>query len=415
MDEDATEERLLCRRRGGMCEGYSITTGKPPISNANVLKLAAAFGLKDSCIFAYNHGYRNHSFGVMSSAPTPSAPGKTASSRPEKRQKYNLMLLKNELNALERVQNADKVAEIAHLAGMPVRTLASPKTLKIASGDKYRFARLYHWLEGDTIPWEAYTRKHLRTLGKTLAELHRALAAAPQPPLSLSDALAELEGQNTQMHIYFARSGVKNALQRKLGLKTCQNHQKIADFLASVELQNLPRQPLHLDFVRGNILWAKESETGCERPKGCSAEHPVFALTPKISGIIDFEKTANGSPLIDLARTYAFLLVDCPKTKADIQRYFLHGGYFRFSENNLLGEQCWGELAVGQEGVPERPGRSCEKSSYFLKTLEAFVGFYLLFDFYKFLSHNPYESLAKNYHFCRTRDILKERKLLEEI
>ncbi|MDR0980102.1 MAG: aminoglycoside phosphotransferase family protein [Candidatus Nomurabacteria bacterium] len=348
-------------KRHNMCEGYAINAvapQNPPISDANVLRLAQAFGLARPCIFAYNHGYRNHSFGVLAGDA-----------------RYNLLLLKNEPDVLKRIKNADKVAEIAHLAGMPVRTLASPKTLKIASNGQTRFARLYFWLDGDTIPWEAYTRKHLKALGKSLAELHVALGGQTPPSTpSLPDALQELVSHNTQMQAYFAREGVKNALKRKLHLKTRQNHAKIASFLASDTLQNLPRQPLHLDFVRGNILW-----DGSQAPCVRACDDPC---SPRISGIIDFEKSALGSPLIDLARTYAFLLVDCPKAPGQIRKYFLCKGY------------------------------SCVFPA---KIFAQLTNFFLIFDFYKFLAHNPYESLENNYHFCRTRDILVSRKILEDI
>ncbi|MCL2001854.1 aminoglycoside phosphotransferase family protein [Candidatus Saccharibacteria bacterium] len=348
------DQNLVTRRKSGLWrEGYSLASVKqPPISDANVLRLARAFGLKNPEIFTYNHGYRNHSFGIL-------AEGK----------KYNLMLLKNEPTALERMQNADLVSQIVAAAGLPARLLADPRTLKAATDKGYRLARLYYWLEGSTIPWEAYTRKHLRELGKTLAELHASLANTDLP---LPDALTELTDYNDTMQAYFAKSEVQKALTAKLNLKTRINYDKIARFLGAQPLQGLARQPLHLDFVRGNILWAT----------------PKSLLNPTISGIIDFEKTAAGSPLIDLARTYAFLLVDCPKSEPKIAKYFLHSGYIKYGKSQLL--------------IPP-------------KIFYNMTNFFLLFDFYKFLSHNPYEDLENNYHFCRTRDILLVRNILEEL
>jgi Ser/Thr protein kinase RdoA (MazF antagonist) len=42
-----------------------------------------------------------------------------------------------------------------------------------------------------------------------------------------------------------------------------------------------------------------------------------------ITGIIDFEKTAAGPRIFDIARTLAFLLVDCKaKTPAQVTNYF---------------------------------------------------------------------------------------------
>ncbi len=72
-----------------------------------------------------------------------------------------------------------------------------------------------------------------------------------------------------------------------------------------------PHALLHMDFVRGNILYSQNHEL-------------------RISGILDFEKAAYGSPLFDIARTYAFLLVDCKyKSEKEIGKYFLRSGYIK--------------------------------------------------------------------------------------
>jgi len=387
-----------------MREGYVTTDKKQPISNTNVLKLARAFGLKSPKIFAYNHGYRNHSFGILSED-----------------KKYNLMLLKNEPNALERAERADAIAKtVAAHSNLPIRILANPRTLKVTTSRGFRLVRLYNWLPGDTIPWEAYTQKHLKALGITLSKLHKSIskstaskvvkAAPTAEAVVLPDALVELLEQNTKMQTYFNNPAVIKALDTKLHLKTKHNHTQISRFLESHELSNLPKQPLHLDFVRGNILW-EESIVSCEavssealqgevsggdrgplgpvvslRKKAASQELTV--LFPKISGIIDFEKTAMGSPLIDLARTYAFLLVDCPKPEDKIVKYFLHSGYIKY----------------GRSQLPLPP-----------KIFYNLTNYFLIFDLYKFLSHNPYESLVENYHFCCTRDILLSRNILEDL
>ena len=58
----------------------------------------------------------------------------------------------------------------------------------------------------------------------------------------------------------------------------------------------------------------------------------------------------------------------------------------------------------------KRGGGICEPAE--LGILEPLVAMMLLYDFYKFLRDNPYESLDKNHHFRRTRDILIARKVL---
>jgi hypothetical protein len=46
--------------------------------------------------------------------------------------------------------------------------------------------------------------------------------------------------------------------------------------------------------------------------------------------------------------------------------------------------------------------------------LERLLGLFLLYDFYKFLRHNPYEYLPQNEHFARTRMLLLKRHLISE-
>jgi hypothetical protein len=44
--------------------------------------------------------------------------------------------------------------------------------------------------------------------------------------------------------------------------------------------------------------------------------------------------------------------------------------------------------------------------------LEPLINLFLMYDFYKFLHHNPYESLKDNEHFVRTKLLLIKRRLL---
>jgi aminoglycoside phosphotransferase (APT) family kinase protein len=113
-----------------------------------------------------------------------------------------------------------------------------------------------------------------------------------------------------------------------------------------------------MDFVRGNILFS-----GFE-----------------ITGILDFEKTALGHPIMDMARTLAFLLVDCKyKTEEKVNKYFVQSGYTKRGANKeTINDDDRGLL----------------------------VEMFLLYDLYKFLRHNPYESLYENEHYIRTKDIL---------
>ena len=113
--------------------------------------------------------------------------------------------------------------------------------------------------------------------------------------------------------------------------------------------------------------------------------------------MLDFEKTACGHPLFDIARSLAFLLVDCKyKTDQQIRKYFLYSGYQKRGNNHLPRV-----ILIGKN-------RSSD-------LLEKLVDIFLTYDFYKFLKHNPYESLNSNEHYQRTRELLLSRKMIYRI
>jgi Ser/Thr protein kinase RdoA (MazF antagonist) len=132
-----------------------------------------------------------------------------------------------------------------------------------------------------------------------------------------------------------------------------EKYRKLLEKLGSGPSQ----QPLHMDFVRGNILFDDD----------------------KITGILDFEKASLGHVIMDVSRTLAFLLVDCKyKTPEKVRKYFLKSGYFKDTGGKIIN----------------------------LKLMDLLIEMFLTYDFYKFLRHNPYESLLQNQHYLRTRDIL---------
>ena len=167
-------------------------------------------------------------------------------------------------------------------------------------------------------------------------------------------------------HRYFSDHNIRDAMRRKLRLAVAPDQFIMLQTLLA-SCRTLPGgQALHMDFVRGNIL---------------------FDQTPRITGVLDFEKTALGHPAFDIARTLAFLFVDCKyKDPEKVRKYFLYSGYNKR-----------GDAPLPQE-----------------KLIDALVPLFLLYDFYKFLRHNPYESLAQNEHFVRTKNILLEQSLLTQ-
>ena len=317
-----------------------------------VKRLMRHYGLEVHRVGAFSQGYRNTIW------PVTLNDGRIVA----------LILYKNDPDILVRIKAAHAVSRYLVSRGLPVRAPLSKKIATIRTEHGTRYAGLYTYLPGSTIPWEGYTQKHIKLLGKTLSDMHALLRECPATgiPSVTAEYLAILE----RMQIYFSREEIIDATQRKLNVHV--DTRRLA-YLGTIirALENHPKQiPLHMDFVRGNILFDDDSEE------------------LRISGIVDFEKTAIGHPLFDIARTLAFLLVDCKYTSQEkVRKYFLYSGYHKRGAMHL-------PLLVGHSGATD------------ISILEILTELFLVYDFYKFLRHNPYESLAQNEHYVRTRDIL---------
>lgn len=321
-------------------------------------KILERYGLKTVVIKPPLKGYRNSSYQIISDNET-----------------YNLIVYKREPDIQQLIKKSNQIGLYLHNFGMPVRYPLDRRILKVFAGRIPQYAGLYNYLPGSTIAWESYTRKHLVQLGKALSDLHALLKhyTAPQTNDYVYDQLFEIL-QN--MHEYFSRPGVVEAMAVKLGTQLDLSSLALFTDLNTVLNESAHKQWLHMDFVRGNIL---------------------FDADGNVCGLIDFEKAAVGHPLHDIARTLAFLYVDCKyKSAADITRNFLYSGYQK----------------RGQQAMP----RLCHnETDCTLKVLDGLVSCYLLHDYFKFLLHNPYESLHANEHFTRTRDQLLKRRVLTEV
>ncbi|MFY9227723.1 MAG: phosphotransferase [Candidatus Microsaccharimonas sp.] len=297
------------------------------------------YGLDYARILSVQTGYRNHIFPVELHDGT----------------MVQLTLYKSEPDILARIQRSDTVSGFAAEKGLPTRTRKDPRTIRMRGSTKDIFAALYNYLPGETIAWEAYTTSHLKSLGKTMSDLHGALKDFDTTSQIL--VIDELESLLGRMRRYFEAKEVMRAMHDKLSLTFSVSFDRYERLLSGCRaLQGT--QQLHMDFVRGNVLFDRQ----------------------EITGILDFEKTSVGHPLFDVARTLAFLLVDCKyKTEDEVRRYFLQSGYHK---------------------------RGASKLDYYPGLLERLVEFFLLHDFYKFLRHNPYESLNDNEHFVRTVSML---------
>jgi Ser/Thr protein kinase RdoA (MazF antagonist) len=298
-------------------------------------------------VYVPHKGYRNESYPVLL------ADGAMC----------NLIIYKREPGILQRIRNANRISNAVAVQGLPARRSVTDKIVRLHNDNYELYGALYTYLPGTTIPWEAYTMEHIKQLGAAMSTMHELLR--PQPRHTLPLVTDEYRAICRRMETYFGRDGVRMALRNKLGLDPPRVIGRLRAVLEG--LSNAPgQQALHMDFVRGNILFS-------EQQKG------------RITGILDFEKTAWGHPAFDIARTLAFLLVDCKyKEEGKVRKYFLHSGY------NKRGSAQFREWAV----------------------LEILLDLFLLYDLYKFLRHNPYEYLQQNEHYIRTRNCLLKRNIL---
>jgi Ser/Thr protein kinase RdoA (MazF antagonist) len=319
------------------------------MDEGQITRVLQMYGINGHVVGAPQKGYRNSSHRI-----------KAIDGR-----ELNLILYKSEHGILQRIKNANAVGASASRT-LPVRTLADARILKVASNGRLSYAALYAYLPGKTIPWEAYTKEHIKQLGGMLAALHKSIKR--YNVANLPDVTAENVAIQTRMLRYFNNANVVQAAAEKLHVRVPRS-----DFSALLRAcSHLPeQQALHMDFVRGNILFDGKT----------------------ITGIIDFEKTAAGSPLFDIARTMAFLLVDCKyKPEEKVRKYFLHSGYQKRGGAHIR------DFTINGQSV-----------------LEQLIDFFLLHDFYKFLRHNPYESLNQNEHYIRTKALLLKRRLITEV
>jgi Ser/Thr protein kinase RdoA (MazF antagonist) len=325
------------------------------MDEAGVRKIIEQYGLEALTLQPVQKGYRNQSYAFA----TPD------------RQQLNLILYKNEPGMAQRIKRANQVADYLAEQGLPARATVDQRIIRVQSGPAIKYGALYTYLSGSTIPWEAYTHHHLNLLGQSLSDMHHALANfdAIGLPAVTDEYISIIE----RMRIYFDLADVKTAMSQKLDLALGL---KKFDELSAVmtACRTLPgQQALHMDFVRGNVVFDG----------------------PQLTGILDFEKTAYGHPLFDIARTLAFLLVDCRyKSEVQTRKYFLQSGYRK-------------------RGAAEYRDIPIKRASQTSSLLETLVDMFLLYDLYKFLHHNPYEFLAQNHHFKRTVSQLKQRGLVD--
>lgn len=201
----------------------------------------------------------------------------------------NLVIFNNEIGSIETIQIQNKAcSELAKLnLSFQIRYPKSRIIQIINKKNNFEtLACLYNYIEGQTISWENYTSSRLKQIGKCLAELHLGFEALNFDRRLLSKLYPQKQiclDQTREMKSYFARLEVKLAMYKKLGIILNVNFEKLESLVSQIESEN---KVLHMDFVRGNIIWDEDQN--------------------RIVGIIDFEKMSLGKVEFDIARTLVF-------------------------------------------------------------------------------------------------------------
>lgn len=229
-----------------------------------------------------------------------------------------------------------------------------------------RLVSLYKFLEGQTIPWEAYTRRHIRAVGRSMHEMHK-LWQEYKTKNSIYTWKEYFELDSESLLSYFVKN--MSHIERKLSFVVDIDFLKhlIENILHKNKKLHIKNnsQLIHGDFVRGNILFSDEKKDDI---------YPIV-------GILDFEKVMYAPIEVDVARTVAFMYVDCKyKTKEDVDYYFFDGYGKKVND-----EYC-----------------------------SILINYFLYRDLWKLLACNPYESLKENEHYVRTVTNLRTNKLTSE-
>jgi len=354
----------------------------------NIAKvLVQHYNLKPRCVTKLDGGFRNQCFRIFTN---------------EKKQ-YVCIIYKSERGIDKLISNAHIVADFLKTEKFPVRypiqTLRGEDFIKHKDGGKVRRIAVYNYLPGRTIPWEAYTRRHLKSMGKTLSDIHYTLSQhrgdKSQSKKSLnrkstiphsrkrSESIIEklpkwwriTRKEIEDMLEYFNR--VEPWIEKKLKVKLDWDSVKAVLGDLVEDCRQFPSGVLHYDFTRGNIVFSSKLNEKLD----------VYPIV----GILDLEKVCYGPMIADIARTLAFLMVDCKyKDEQTVRKRFLQSGYQKRGNT---------KLAFDTE---------------FYRVLDRLIAFFWLRDFWKFLEHNPYEYLYMNEHYLRTKNLLLKVNLLTE-
>ncbi len=283
----------------------------------------------------------------------------------EKKDYIVIFYNKNRYNSTQArafLEEVNAVTRFLSTSGFDCRTSIEleGQHLKVIEGG--RFMAIYNYLPGWTIAWESYTRRHLRSLGMQMKRMHELLSIYTERNeiKNIAKWGDYLVLDSARMREYFLDN--KESIKRKLGYSiNFDQIDKLVKSMHSSSKKDKYQQLIHMDFVRGNILFRDRKE------------EEIYEIT----GVLDFEKMLVGQVEIDVARTYAFLIIDCKyKSHDEINNYFM--------------------TEVGVE----------------FYAITHFVNYFWMRDLWKHLQCNPYESLCENEHYIRLVSELKKERLI---
>src|ERR1017187_6041062 len=129
------------------------------MNDERIAKIYKAYGFDCSVLYPPEKGYRNESHPALL----------------DDGRKVNLILYKFENNIIQTIKNANIVSNFLATKNFPVRVTIDSRIIHVKSGEWQKYASVYDYLPGETIPWEAYTRNHIKILGKTMSDMHYSL------------------------------------------------------------------------------------------------------------------------------------------------------------------------------------------------------------------------------------------------
>ena len=136
-------------------------------------KLILAYGLDVKSRLPMQSGYRNKNFPILLSS------GKIV----------NLVVYKRETDMVSTIKKANRLGGYLHANGFPARYTSDKRIIRVYAAPYEQFAAVYAYLPGETIPWEAYTMAHIKSLGKTMSDMHSLLADKSQNTLATIPAV----------------------------------------------------------------------------------------------------------------------------------------------------------------------------------------------------------------------------------